>query len=60
MENKSYVNLRKKMAHKHKLKLDNHLKQSSKLCREFQRKLVNKCVGGDKQVVSVCCFMFVL
>lgn len=54
MENESYVNLRKKTAHKHKLMLDNHLKESGKLCREFQRKLVSKCVRGDKQVVSVC------
>lgn len=44
VENESYVNLRKKMAQKHKLKLDNHLKESGKLCREFQRKLVNKSV----------------
>lgn len=54
VENESYVNLRKKMAHKHKLKLDNHLKENGKLCREFQRKQVNKHVRGDKQVVGVC------
>lgn len=54
VENDSYVNLRKKMAHKHRLKLDNHLKESGKLSREFQRKLVSKCVRGDKQVVRVC------
>lgn len=54
MENESYVNLRKKISHKHKLQLDNHLKESGKLCREFQRKMVSKRVRGDKQVVSVC------
>lgn len=54
VENESYVNLRKKTTRKHELKLDNHLKESGKLCREFQRKQVNQCVRGDKQVVIVC------
>ncbi|TNM91248.1 hypothetical protein fugu_019628 [Takifugu bimaculatus] len=42
VENESYVNLRKKTAHKLKLKLDNHLKENGKLCREFQRKLSSR------------------
>ncbi|XP_011611798.2 putative ATP-dependent RNA helicase DHX57 isoform X2 [Takifugu rubripes] len=42
VESESYVNLRKKTAHKLKLKLDNHLKESGKLCREFQRKMSSR------------------
>lgn len=50
VESESYVNLRKKMINKHNLKLDNVGQENSKLCREFQR----------KQVQKRCCHHFTL
>lgn len=38
----SYVNLRKRMTNKHNPKIDNLLQENGKLCREFQRKQVEK------------------
>ncbi|KAM8884775.1 putative ATP-dependent RNA helicase DHX57 isoform 1-T2 [Synchiropus picturatus] len=42
VENESYVNLRKKMANKHSMKMDNILQENGKLCREFRRKQTSR------------------
>ncbi|XP_062299417.1 putative ATP-dependent RNA helicase DHX57 [Scomber scombrus] len=38
VETESYVNLKKRMANKHNMKIENLLQENGKLCREYQRK----------------------
>lgn len=40
VESESYVNLKKRMANRHNMKIENLLQENGKLCREFQRKQV--------------------
>lgn len=42
VETESYVKLKKKMANKHNMKIENLLQENGKLCREFQRKQVKE------------------
>lgn len=42
VESESYVSLRKKMANRHNMKMDNLLQENGKLCREFQRRQVKE------------------
>lgn len=53
MENESYVNLKRKTVQKRNVKMDNVLQESGKLCREFQRKQVQKG-GGEESKAPVC------
>lgn len=52
VKNESYVNLRKKAVQKHCLKMDNVLQENRKLCRDFQRKQVNR--GSLMSQVGEC------